>query len=140
MILAIIALIIAVIALVLAIILFIWFISLKTTVTNQGIAWIVQVGTTTSGQTTDTMQTGGNNFYIGYPSNDLVLKLAANNSNVEGSTIEIFNGSTNTIAIVPDSGVNLLLLSIGDINSNIVEAGGLAILIATGRNAWLRVQ
>lgn len=135
---AIIALIIAVLALVLALIAFIWFMSHRSNITNHGIAWIVQVGTTTAGQTSDTMQTGGNNFYWGAAPQDITLTIAANNTNVEGSTIEIFNGSANTITLVPGSGVNLNTAGVAA--GTTVDAGTLCIFVATDLNRWLRVQ
>lgn len=134
-IIAIIALIIAIIAFILAILIMIWFTSYKNRTLNSGIPWEVQQGTLSA--TTDTMKVNGNNFYIGKSTSDLTLTVTPDGNNEIGAEFQVYNNSTNTITIVPGTGISLDTT----LNGTTVSSGDTAIFIAAGStNEFVRVQ
>jgi len=138
---AIIALIIGIIALIIAIIALVWFSSHRSNILSQGIDWTIQPGTSDASKTTDSMNTGGNNLYIGNSPNAITLSILTNTTNTKGSEIMIYNNSADTITLASGTGVSVNTNTV--LTGTTVEVGTLAILIIISTDSgdtFLRVQ
>ena len=98
----------------------------------SNISWIVQQGAASGA--TDTMLTGGNNFYIGNSSTDLTLTVAPAVTNTVGRQILIKNNSMKAITAVGGTNVTLNPASVT------INPSDYAWYVATGTNNFLRVN
>ncbi len=133
-IIAIIALVLAIIAIIIIIIVSLVGLKHKNAVLTNGVAWIVQKGTQTNN--VDTMTTTGHCLYLGISTAAVALTIAPNSNTATGNEIGIKNNSTETITLVPGTGVSI---DQGQLNLT-VGSGDFAILMTIGANAYVRLQ
>lgn len=133
--LSVVNLILIIIIIIALIILFYLFVTNRSEIINQGIAYNIIMGT--SSATTDTMVANGNNLYIARSTSPLTLTIQSGQSNINGRYFLIKNNSTNNVTLVGGTGVTL---NAGRLNLSVTPGQTAQFVNMGGSGSFLRLQ